>query len=313
MGIKVVLSLKCLEQIGDVHGHLLNLGGVVTLELLELGPVLLGDEIDRDTFTTETTRATDTMEVVLEGGGEIEVHNQRHLLDIDTTSQKIGGDQHTGGTGAELAHNEVTFLLVEIGVHGGDGEITLTHFLGEPVDLSAGVAVDDGLGDREGLVKIAKGVELPVLLLDGDEELTDTFEGKLILLDENANGVAHELLGKLHGLRGHGGGEKGNLDVRGHALEDIVDLILETTGKHLIGLIEDEDADVVEAHVALVDHVVNAAGGTDDEVLALLELLDVLADGSTTDAGVDLDLHVITEGEGDLLDLKGKLTGGGLL
>ena len=253
------------------------------------------------------------MEVVLEGGGEIEVHNQRHLLDIDTTSQKIGGDQHTGGTGAELTHNEVTFLLVEIGVHGGDGEITLSHFLGEPVDLSAGVAVDDGLGDREGLVKIAKGVELPVLLLDGDEELTDTFEGKLILLDENANGVAHELLGKLHGLRGHGGGEKGNLDVRGHALEDIVDLILETAGKHLIGLIEDEDFDVIHAHVALGNHVQDTTGGTDDEVLAILELLDVLTDGSTTNAGMDLDLHVITEGEGDLLDLKGKLTGGGLL
>ena len=65
--------------------------------------------------------------------------------------------------------------------------------------------------------------------------------------------------------------------------------------------------------MALVDHVVNAAGGTDDEVLALLELLDVLADGSTTDAGVDLDLHVITEGEGDLLDLESKLASGSLL
>jgi hypothetical protein len=304
--------LHCLEQIGDVHGHLLDLSRVVTLKLLKLGPVLLGDEVDGDTLTTETTRATDTMKVVLVGSGEVEIHDQGHLLDIDTTRQKIGGDQDTGGTGTELTHNEITLLLIEIGVHSGDGKVAATHFLGEPVDLSTGVAVDDGLGDREGLVQIAERVEFPVLLLDGDEELANTFEGKLILLDEDTNGVTHELLGQLHSLRGHGGGEKGHLDVRRHALEDVVDLVLETAGKHLIGLIEDEDLDVIDAHVALGDHVQDTTGSTNNQMLALLELLDVLTDGSTTDAGVDLDLHVVTEGESDLLDLKGKLTGGGL-
>jgi hypothetical protein len=39
---------------------------------------------------------------------------------------------------------------------------------GEPVDLSSGRAEDDGLSDGNSLVQVAKSVELPVLLLDGD-------------------------------------------------------------------------------------------------------------------------------------------------
>ena len=56
-------------------------------------------------------------------------------------------------------------------MHGADGEVGVLHFLGQPVDLLLGVAEDDGLGDCEGVVEVDKGVELPLLLLDVDEEL----------------------------------------------------------------------------------------------------------------------------------------------
>lgn len=56
------------------------------------------------------------------------------------------------------------------------------EFLGEPVDLSAGGAEDNSLGDGDGLVQVTEGVELPVLLLDGDvwlisEALSDSVNG----------------------------------------------------------------------------------------------------------------------------------------
>ena len=61
-------------------------------------------------------------------------------------------------------------------VQGADGEASLRHLLLEPVDLSARVAVDDGLRDRERLVEVAERGELPLLLLDVDKELLDTRE-----------------------------------------------------------------------------------------------------------------------------------------
>lgn len=66
---------------------------------------------------------------------------------------------------------------------------------------------------------------------------------------------------------------------------------------------------MVSLQGAAVDHVVDSAWGTDNDVDALLELRDGVADGSTTDSGEALDVHVITEGDQDLVDLLGELTG----
>jgi len=85
-------------------------------------------------------------------------------------------------------------------VHGRHGEFTRGELFREPVDFPAGVAEDDGLGDRDGFIKIRECIEFPFLLLDGNVELLDTFEGKLITLDENADRITHELLGDLEDI-----------------------------------------------------------------------------------------------------------------
>ena len=41
-------------------------------------------------------------------------------------------------------------------------------------------------------------------------------------------------------------------------------------GEHLIGLIEDEELDVVELERAALDHVINATGRADDDVHTVL-------------------------------------------
>jgi hypothetical protein len=108
------------------------------------------------------------VDVVLLGGGKVVVDDQRDLLNIDTTGEQVGGNEDTGRSGSELLHDDLTLSLVHVTVHGGNGELSLVQLLGEPVDLASGRAEDDGLGDSDGLVQVAKGVELPVLLLNGN-------------------------------------------------------------------------------------------------------------------------------------------------
>ena len=223
---------------GNVHGHLLNLGAVELLNLAHHADIVGGDEVDGHTLATETTTTTDTVDVVLAVGGKVVVDDKGDLLDVDTTGEEVSGDQDTGRTGTELLHDNVTLGLVHVTVHGGDGEVTGSELVGEPVNLSAGVAEDNGLSDGDGLVQVGEGVELPVLLLNGNVELLDTFEGKLVLLDEDTDGVAHELGGDLEDVLGHGGGEQDNLGALGEELEDVVDLLGETAGQHLVGLVE---------------------------------------------------------------------------
>jgi hypothetical protein len=301
-------DVRLLDEVGNVHGHLLDMGAVELLDLTHHADILGGDEVDGNTLTTETTTTTDTVDVVLAVGGEIVVDDQGNLLDIDTTGEEIGGDQDTRRAGAELLHDQITLGLVHVTVHGGDGEVTGSELVGEPVDLSASVAEDDSLGDGDGLVQIREGVELPLLLLNGNVELLDTLKGKLVLLDQDTDGVTHELGGDLKNVLGHGSGEQNDLGGLRKELEDIVDLLGETTRKHLIGLVEDEHLHAVGLEETTLDHVVDTAGGTDDDLRAVLEGLHVITDAGAANAGVALNVHEVTDGNDDLLNLLSKLT-----
>lgn len=55
----------------------------------------------------------------------------------------------------------------------------------------------------------------------------------------------------------------------------------------------------------------DTAGGTDDDLGAVLEGLHVITDAGATNAGVALNVHEVTDGDDDLLDLLGQLAGGG--
>lgn len=217
-----------MELTSNVHGHLFDLSAVELLDLTHHADIIGGDEVDGNTLTSETSSTTDTMDVVLTVGGKIVVDDQGDLLDINATGKKISGNEDTGRSGAELLHNHVTLALFHITVHGGDSEVTGRELVGQPVDLPAGVAEDDGLGDGDSLVKVGEGVKLPVLLLDSNVELLDTFEGQLSLLDQDTDRVTHELGGHFEDVLGHGSGEQDNLGGLGEELEDVVDLLGET-------------------------------------------------------------------------------------
>ena len=136
-----------LNQVSNVHWHLLDLGAVERLDIVQVSDITVCQEVDGNSLTSETTSTSDSVDVVLAVGWQVEVDDKGHLLDVDTTGKKIGGNQHTGGSGSELAHNQVTLALVQVSVHSRDSEVTALHLLSQPVDLSTGVTVDDSLGD----------------------------------------------------------------------------------------------------------------------------------------------------------------------
>jgi len=87
--------MRRLDEIGDVHWHLLNLSAVKLFDFSHHAHIFSSNEVDRDTLSSETTSTTDSVDVVLTVGREVVVDDQGDLLDIDTTSQQVGGDQDT--------------------------------------------------------------------------------------------------------------------------------------------------------------------------------------------------------------------------
>ena len=119
------------------------------------------------------------------------------------------------------------------------------------------------------------------------------------------------MLSHLQDVNGHGSREESDLDLAGEVLEDVLDLLLETAREHLVGLIEDEDLKVVALEETLLHHVVDTTWGADNDVNALLENLDLIADDGATDASVNLDADELTDLLDDEGDLLGELSGGG--
>jgi hypothetical protein len=172
-------------------------------------------------------------------------------------------------------------------------------------------------------------------------ELPDTFQGQLLFLDQDPDGVPHELFGNVQHIVGHGGGQEHHLGLGGQELENVVHVLGESLGQHLVGLVEGKDLDVVGLQESTVDHceraseratimsthridsppshylrhlrltVKDTSGSTDNDMRSSLQLGDILLDRSSSDTSVAIDVHVITEGDDDLLDLLGEFSGGG--
>merc|ERR1711881_810306 len=121
--------------------------------------IIVCNEINGNTFTTETAATSNSVNVVFTIGWKIIVDDQRDLLYIDTTSQQISSDQNTGRSGTEFPHDDVT-------VQGRYGEIFLVELLCQPLHLTTSVQEDDSLSDSQRLVQIAESVQLPFFLLD---------------------------------------------------------------------------------------------------------------------------------------------------
>lgn len=89
----------------------------------------------------------------------------------------------------------------------------------------------------------------------------------------------------------------------------IISIVI-TYGQHLIGLVEDEELHGGGGQNTALDHVVDTAGGTDNDLGAGAESVHILTDVGTTDTGVAVEGHEVTDGDNDLLDLLSQLTGG---
>lgn len=114
-------------------------------------------------------------------------------------------------------------------MHRRDCKVCFSHLIGQPVDLSARVAENDGLCDGEGVVEIAECVEFPFFFFDGDEILLEAFECKFITLDKDADWICHELGGHVQDIVWKSSGDDDDLCGGWKVAIDIVNLFSETT------------------------------------------------------------------------------------
>ena len=91
----------------------------------------------------------------------------------------------------------------------------------------------------------------------------------------------------------------------------VVNLLAETLVEEFIGFIENQHLDVSGAKMAAANHIGNTTRSTGNNVLAIVELADILSNVGATNAGVALDVHVVSQSHHYALNLGRKFAGRG--
>ena len=232
------------EQVGHVHWHFIDLGRVVELDVAKDANVIASNEVDGNALSAKTSATADTVDVVLSIAGKIVVDDQAYLLNINASSPDVGADEDTTVALSKVAHDTVALFLWHLTMHAAYCEIGFSHLVRQPVDLATSIAEDDCLSDRQGIVEVTQGVELPIFFLDCNEVLLQTFEGQLITLDENADRVCHELGRHIEDIIGKSSRDHDYLSRRWEVSVDVVDLLSEASIQELVGFVENKHLNV---------------------------------------------------------------------
>ena len=85
-----------------------------------------------------------------------------------------------------------------------------------------------------------------LLLTDSDERVIDCFRW-FTVGNFDRDGIGEHVVREVADFLRHRGGEQGRLPVVGSLGQDAVHIFGEAHGEHLVGLVEDDDGDVVDA------------------------------------------------------------------
>jgi len=88
------------------------------------------------------------------------------------------------------------------------------HFL--TTHLTLCVAENNGLCDGQRVIEVTECVKFPLLALDSDEELLDSFQRQLVTFHKNADRVCHKLTGHFQYFMRQRRRQQHNLDTTNH-------------------------------------------------------------------------------------------------
>ena len=272
--------------------------------------VLLGHhEADPDAVAAGARRAPDPVDVGVAVARGVEVDHVGDVVDVDPAGRDVGGDERVDVTGRELSEGAVALVLGLVAVH----RHRLDALLDQALDQAVGAVLGADEDQRAAALGIAQLGDQSLDLgrvLEVDEAVRDLALVGLDRLVDVAARLVRVGAGDLARRGLEGGGEEQRLAVVGRLGDDPVDGGLEAHVEHPVGLVDDQDPQLIEGEGPAIEQVLEPARGGDDDVGAggLLGLL------LEPDAAVDRGDRE-RPGGGDVVqivdDLQGELAGRG--
>ena len=253
--------------------------------------------------------AADAVDVALRLVGQVVVDDHADARHVDAARGDVGGDQNAHGAVAEAAQRALARVLRLVAVDDVGGEAVLLEPARDLVGAVLGAGEDDDRGDR--LIGQDAGEHAALLLRAGeDQTLRDFGHHGSLRRHGDANGIAHQAHGELLDLLGHGRREQRRLALRMRGLRQALDVVDEAHVEHAVGLVEDEEARLVQLHVALAHEVDQPAGRGDEEIDAVAQALDLAEARHAAEHQRGGDMRALGQFPDRVIDLDGEFAGG---
>ena len=211
--------------------------------------------------------AADAVDVGLGVGRDVVVDDVADPLDVEAAGRDVGGDEDVELAGLELVDGALALHLRDVAVDRHRGVAAGAQLLGERLGLVLGADEDDHPLEVLHLEDAREGVDL--LRVGHDQvALGDRGDRRRLALDGDLDRVREVLLRDPADLRRHRRGEQRHVLAVGGVGEDRLDVLGEAHLQHLVGLVEDEEAQLAQVERALLEVVHDAARGADDDVHA---------------------------------------------
>lgn len=156
------------------------MSGVVLLDVSENAHIIVRYEVNRHSLSAKSSRTPDAMDVEFALERQVVVDHKRDLLDIETSTPHISGNEDTRVAQSELLHDGVSFFLHHASMHRTDREVALYHFLSEPLHSLSLVAEYHSLRYGKCVVEITESFKLVAFFFYCYEELLDLVKCQLI-------------------------------------------------------------------------------------------------------------------------------------
>ena len=270
--------------------------------------MLTADQADHGATRAGPAGAAGAVDVVLLVRGRVEVDDAGHVGDVDAAGGDVGGHEGLDLAPGEGLEGTLALRLAAVTVDGGRGHAGVGELLGEAVGPALGAGEHDG-----GTVAAHEaGGEVDLLVVRRVPEVMGRAVGALVDgLCLVAGGVLLVAADEHVDVVVEGGREQQGLAIGAHLVEQTLDLGQEAHVGHAIGLVDHDQVDLVEAHVAALHQVGEAARAGHGDVDAVAQGGELLAEADAAVEGGHGLLAQGGEGAQLALDLGGQLTGGG--
>ena len=190
-----------------------------------------------------------------------------NAVNVETTCCNVGSHEDVQAAILELVNGALTLLLGDIAVDGSSVVASVAKRICNLFGLVLRTAEDDDCVILDDLENAGERIHL--LTVRGQKvTLGDVVVRTTLGFNSNLSRIVEVLLGQAANRVRHGCREQRDLLLLRSIFQNALNVFLEAHVQHLVGLIEDQEAQLGNVQGALLQVVDDAARGADDDLCA---------------------------------------------